>query len=121
MTIVILCNCGDGLPLISDLVSKDTNTFHAKHVCSNCEQPLFDCELNPGMQLIATKDIKNLTGDYVVPRGRVLRISAFGELPTSSSPGLLFAGLLGVGVFPPQGFATQWDIHKILGTEYQVL
>jgi len=121
MNKVILCSCGDGLPVISDLVSKDTNAFQAMHVCSHCEQTLFDCELNPGMQLIATKDIENLTGDYVVPRGRVLRISAFGELPSRSSPGLLFAGLLGVGVFPPQGFATQWDIHKILGTADQVL
>jgi len=121
MTIVVLCKCSDGLPVISDLVSKETNAFHANHACSNCEQSLFDCELNPGMQLIATKDIKNLTGDYVVPRGRVLRISAFGELPSSSSPGLLFAGLLGVGAFPPQGFASQWDIHKILGTADHVL
>jgi len=118
---VILCNCGDGLPVISNLVSRETDSFHAKHACSNCEQSLFECELNPGMQLIATKDIKNLTGDYVVPRGRTLRISAFSELPSSSSPGLLFAGLLGVGVFPPQGFASQWDIHKILGTADQVL
>ena len=121
MNKVILCSCGDGLPVISGLVSKDTNAFQAMHVCSNCEQILFDCELNPGMQLIATKDIESLTGVYVVPRGRVLRISAFGELPSNSSTGLLFAGLLGVGVFPPQGFATQWDIHKILDTADQVL
>jgi len=72
------------------------------------------------MQLIATQDIINLTGDYVVPQGRILRISAFSELPSTSSPGLLFAGLFGVGAFSPQGFATQWDIHKILGTEDQV-
>ena len=117
MNKVISCGCDDGLPVISDLVSKDTNACHATHACSHCEQTLFNCELNPGMRLIATKDIENLTGDYVVPRGRVLRISAFGELPSRSSPGLLFAGLLGVGVFPPQGFSTRWDIHKILGTQ----
>ena len=109
-----LCNCSSGLPVISDLVSKDINSFHAKHTCSNCEQSLFDCELTPGMQLIATKDIKNITGDYVIPQGRVLRVSAFSELPSTDSPGLLFAGLLGVGAFSPRGFATQWDIHKIL-------
>ena len=71
------------------------------------------------MQLIATKDIVNIKGDYVVPQGRILRISAFSELPSVASPGLLFAGLFGVGAFPPQGFTTQWDIHKILSTEDQ--
>jgi len=119
VTIVVLCDCSNGLPVISELVSKDINSFHAKHACSNCKQHLYDCELTPGMQLIATRDIKNLTGDYVVPQGRVLRISAFSELPSSNSPGLLFAGLLGVGAFSPQGFATQWDIHKILNAEDQ--
>ena len=95
------------------------NVFHAKHNCSICEQSLFDCELTPGMQLIATKDIKNLSGDYVIPQGRVLRISGFSELPFTHSPGLIFAGLLGVGAFSPRGFATQWDIRKILSVADQ--
>ena len=118
-TIVAFCNCDSSLPVITELISKEAGSFQATHTCSNCDKDVFDCELNPGMQLIATKDILNITGDYVVPQGRILRISAFSELPAVSSPGLLFAGLFGVGAFPPQGFATQWDIHKIMSTADQ--
>ena len=102
------------MPVISDLLDSEHNSYRAEHACSGCERPLFACELSPGMQLIATKDIKNLSGDYLIPRGRVLRLSAFGEMPCTGSPGLLFAGLLGAGAFSPRGFATHWDIHKIL-------
>ena len=65
------------------------------------------------MQIIATKDILSCKGDYTVPKGRLLRISAFSEI-RSSCLGLVFAGLFAVGTFSPEGFAAFWDINKLL-------
>jgi hypothetical protein len=107
------CSCNKGFPVISEVASKASKAFSAIHRCSHCSAYLFDVDLNRGMQLIATDNIANSSNDYVVPRGRLLRISAFGET-TSSSIGLIFAGLFAAGAFHPEGFATHWDINKIL-------
>ena len=110
------CSCNKGFPVISEVESKASKAFSAKHCCSHCSTYLFDVDLNPGMQLIATDNIANSSNEYVVPKGRLLRISAFGEI-TSSSIGLIFAGLFAVGAFHPEGFAAHWDINKILVEE----
>jgi hypothetical protein len=107
------CSCKKGFPVISEVESKASNTFSAIHCCSHCSTYLFDVDLIHGMQLIATDNIANSSNDYVVPKGRLLRISAFGEI-TSSSIGLIFAGLFAAGAFHPEGFAAHWDINKIL-------
>lgn len=107
------CSCNKGFPVISEVNAKDTKSFFARHYCSHCADYLFDVELKPGMQIIATDDIANSNGEYVVSKGRLLRISAFSEMP-SSCLGLIFSGLFAVGAFHPQGFATQWDICRII-------
>ena len=108
-----ICSCNKGFPVISEVESKVSKAFSAKHCCSHCSAYLFDVDLSHGMQLIATDNIANSSNEYVVPKGRLLRISAFGEI-TSSSIGLIFAGLFAVGAFHPEGFAAHWDINKIL-------
>ena len=107
------CSCKKGFPVISEVESKASNAFSAIHCCSHCSTYLFDVDLNHGMQLIATDNIANSSNDYVIPKGRLLRISAFGEI-TSSSIGLIFAGLFAAGAFHPKGFAAHWDINKIM-------
>ena len=107
------CSCNKGFPVISEVESKASKAFSAKHCCSYCSTYLFDVDLIRGMQLIATDNMANSSNEYVVPKGRLLRISAFGEI-TSSSIGLIFAGLFAVGAFHPKGFAAHWDINKIM-------
>ena len=107
------CPCNNGFPVISEVESKASKAFSAIHRCSHCSTYLFDVDLSRGMQLIATDNIANSRNDYVVPKGRLLRISAFGEI-TSSSIGLIFAGLFAAGAFHADGFAAHWDINKIL-------
>ena len=107
------CSCDKGFPVISEVASKASKAFSAIHRCSHCSTCLFDVDLSRGMQLIATDNIANSRNDYVVPKGRLLRISAFGEI-TSSSIGLIFAGLFAAGAFHADGFAAHWDINKIL-------
>lgn len=107
------CYCNKGFPVIAEVNTKDTKFFFARHHCSHCAAYLFEVELKPGMQIIATDDITNSNGEYVLPKGRLLRISAFSEMP-SSCFGLIFAGLFAAGAFHPQGFATQWDICRII-------
>ena len=113
------CSCNKGFPVISEVESKASKAFSARHCCSHCSTYLFDVDLSHGMQLIATDNIANSSNEYVVPKGRLLRISAFGEI-TSSSLGLIFAGLFSAGAFHPEGFAAHWDIKKILVEESQV-
>ena len=107
------CQCNQGFPVISEVIAREGASFLAVHSCSSCEEELFTVELKPGMQIIATRDIANLEGNYVVPKGRMLRISAFGEI-RSALTGFIFAGLFAVGAFSPVGFAVNWDIKKIL-------
>ena len=109
------CTCTKGFPVIS-AVSVNDASFFAMHACSYCEEDMFEVELKPGMQMIATRDIVNFEGDYTVPKGRLLRISAFGAIQ-SSLIGLIFAGLFAVGAFSPEGFAANWNINKILVEE----
>lgn len=106
------CSCNKGFPVISEVNEKYTKSFFARHCCSHCADYLFEVELKPGMQIIATDDIANSDGKYIVPKGRLLRLSAFSEMP--SCLGLIFAGLFAVGTFYPQGFAAQWDLCRII-------
>lgn len=110
------CSCTKGFPVISEVSVRNEASFYAMHSCSYCEKDMFRVELKPGMQIIATKDIVNVEGSHTVPRGRLLRISAFGESP-SSLVGLIFAGLFASGAFNPAGFSANWDINKILVEE----
>lgn len=68
------------------------------------------------MQVIATEDIHNLMQDYTIPKGRMLRISAFTELP-QNAVGFLFAGLFGAGSFQSRGFSAKWDIVEIINQQ----
>jgi hypothetical protein len=107
------CNCNLGFPVICEIQPEDGNSFLARHCCSHCATDLFEILLKPGTQVIATENIMSHDGKYVIPKGRLMRITAFVELP-SLSAGFLFSGLLAVGAFLPYGFATEWDIEKIL-------
>ena len=107
------CSCNGGIPTIREVQPSSTKSFFARHYCSHCDAFLFDVALNPGMQIIATKNIVSSNGEYVVPKGRMLRISAFSEL-SASSTGLVFAGLFAVGAFHPGGFAAKWDVNRLL-------
>jgi hypothetical protein len=112
----INCTCSKGFPIISKIQSLDRNTFLASHCCSLCEAYLFDTELRPGTQVITIDNIESNDGKYLIPKGRLLRITAFIELSLSST-GLLFSGLLAAGAFRPDGFAAQWDIEKLFDLE----
>ena len=108
----VVCTCDSGFPVISAVHSLDTNVFVASHCCSRCGTYLFDKELKPGEKIIATNNIMSNDGKYSIPKGRISRITAFVDM--SSSIGFLFAGLLAMGGFSPEGFAATWDIEKIL-------
>jgi len=104
------------VPVITGIITHRSNAFIAKHCCSECNTPLFDTEIIPGTQLIATKNIHSHDKSYTVPKGRLLRVSAFSDLP-SDDVGFLFSGLLGAGPFAAIGFSTKWDINKIFSQE----
>jgi len=109
-------SCKDSVPAITNIVSDGSHAFIAKHHCSSCNAPLFETEVRSGVQLIATIDIDNYDKSYTVPKGRLLRVTAFSELP-SHEIGLLFSGLFGAGAFAAKGFATKWDIKKIVNDD----
>lgn len=106
------CACEKGFPVIAALRLLDDGSFLARHHCSRCGTELFETALRPGEKLIATGDIKSADGRHVIPKGRIMRITAFAELATSAT-GLLFCGLLAAGAFRPEGFASVWDVAKI--------
>lgn len=108
------CPCNQGFSTISEIHPLGTNSFLASHCCSHCKNYLFDTEIQPGKQIIATDNIASDDGQYIIPKGRMLRISAFIDSSLSST-GFLFSGLLAAGAFSPQGFAAEWDIETILG------
>ena len=106
------CTCNKGFPVISEIQTMDTNSFLASHCCSYCGSYLFDTDLKPGEQVIATNNIENCEGGYTIPKGRLLRITAFTDISLLSTIGFLFSGLLAAGAFSPEGFAAVWDIKK---------
>lgn len=109
-------SCKNSIPIITEIISSCQNAFIAKHCCSKCNSPLFEEEVAPGVQLIATTDIQNHDKSYTVPRGRLLRVTAFSDLAANDF-GFLFAGLFAAGSFAPRGFATKWDVNKITSLE----
>jgi hypothetical protein len=109
----LACTCSRGIPVITTVHPLDLNAFLASHCCSQCGAYLFDEELKAGEQIIATNNIVSSDGKYTIPKGRLLRITAFIDMPPCT--GFLFAGLLAAGGFRPEGFAAKWDIEKILG------
>lgn len=111
---MINCTCENGFPIIVSLRPHDVGYFLAGHCCSQCRRHLFETELQPGETIIATADIASDDGRYVIPKGRIMRITAFAELALSTT-GFLFCGLLAAGAFRPEGFSAVWDIEKIFG------
>lgn len=109
---MVNCSCERGFPIIASLRPHDADYFLASHCCSHCRAHLFEIELKPGETIIATNDIASDDGRYVIPKGRVMRITGFAELALSAT-GFLFCGLLAAGAFRPEGFSAVWDIEKI--------
>jgi hypothetical protein len=101
-----------GIPRITEVTPRELSASIARHCCSHCGAYLFDREIQTGDQVIATDNIANNDGCYIIPKGRVLRITAFIDLPVATT-GFLFAGLLAIGAFPPEGFAAEWDLVKL--------
>jgi len=108
--------CKNSVPVITKALSHEGDALIAEHCCSACNTFLFEMEIRSGAQLIATRDIHSHDKSYIVPKGRLLRVTAFSELP-SHEVGLLFSGLFGVGAFTAKGFAAKWDIKKIISDE----
>lgn len=107
------CKCGLGVPVISDThPTEPHDTIVANHVCSNCDAHLFEIKLSPGTQVIATENILSNDGQYVIPKGRLIRITAFCG-STFPDIGILFSGLLAAGPFHPKGFSAKWDIMRL--------
>jgi hypothetical protein len=113
---MINCACEKGFPIIAELRRHDASCFLANHRCSHCGAHLFNTELKPGEKVIATDNIRSQDGQYVIPKGRVVRITGFMSLP-SLTTGLAFCGLLAAGAFSPEGFAAVWDIDKMFGLD----
>jgi hypothetical protein len=109
---MINCLCERGFPIIVSLRPHGVGGYLAGHCCSHCRAHLFETELNPGETIIATANIASDDGRYVIPKGRIMRITAFVDLALSTT-GILFCGLLAAGAFRPEGFAAVWDIEKI--------
>jgi len=106
------CSCDKGFPIIAALRPHETSCFLASHSCSHCGAHLFESRLMPGEKVIATTTIVSDDGQVTIPKGRILRITGFMELP-ALTVGLAFCGMLAAGAFRPQGFAAVWDLEKI--------
>ena len=110
---MINCSCEKGFPIIAALRRYDASCYLATHRCSHCGTQLFESQLMPGEKVIATDDIASDDGRFVIPKGRVVRITGFMELPTLTA-GFAFCGLLSAGAFRPEGFSAVWDLEKML-------
>lgn len=106
------CSCEKGFPTISALRPHEAGFFLASHRCSECGNHLFEIRLAPGEKVIATANIPSEDGRMVIPKGRIVRITGFMELP-SLTAGFAFCGMLAAGAFSPEGFAAVWDVEKI--------
>lgn len=109
---MVNCSCAKGFPTISALRPHDDGFFLASHRCSECGSHLFDARLTPGEKVIATDNVSSEDGRSLIPKGRVVRITGFTELP-SLTAGFAFCGMLAAGSFPPEGFSAVWDLDKM--------
>ncbi len=106
------CSCENGFPIITSLRRHDVSCYLAAHRCSHCGVRLFETQLKPGEKVIATDNITNEDGRFVIPKGRIVRITGFMELP-SLAAGFAFCGMLAAGAFRPEGFSAVWDLEKM--------